>query len=136
MTVRPGDHSGGGVRDREHSRVPRLRGISSLETNGISEVAEFFRLLPAKFHAGRTHKTLVYYFSIDEEKWTVTVSADRCEVERGKKAVEADCFLKTSTEIFLSTIRGEYMPSMMDVVTGRLKTNSPILLSTFKSVFS
>ena len=107
-----------------------------MESNAISEVAEVFRLLPARFQAGRTNKTLVYYFSIDEEKWTVTISTDSCVVERGKKAVEADCFLKTSTKIFLSTIRGEYMPSMMDVVTGKLKTNNPNLLSTFKNVFS
>jgi putative sterol carrier protein len=107
-----------------------------LEKNRSSEVAEVFRLLPARFQAGRTSKTLVYYFSIDDEKWTVTVSPDRCEVKRGKKEGDADCFLKTSTEIFLSTISGEYVPSFMDVVTGRLKTNSPILLNTFKSVFS
>ena len=112
------------------------RGILTLETNPISEVAEVFRHLPERFQAGRTSKTLVYYFSIDEEKWTVTVSADRCEVERGERAGDADCFLKTSAEIFLSTIRGEYTPSVMDLVKGKVKTNSPALLHTFKSVFS
>jgi len=107
-----------------------------LAANSISEVAEVFRRLPERFQTGRTSKTIVYYFSIDEEKWTVTVTSDRCEVERGKKSGEADCFVKTSTEIFLSTIRGEYMPSMMDLVTGKLKTNNPTLLSTFRSVFA
>ena len=106
-----------------------------MESNATSDVAEVFRLLPARFQVGRISKTLVYYFSIDEEKWTVTISPDLCVVERGKKAAEADCFVKTSTEIFLSTIRGEYMPSMKDIITGKLKTNNPILLSTFKSVF-
>ena len=107
-----------------------------METNPTSEVAEVFSHLPERFQAGRTSKTLVYYSSIDDEKWTVTVSADRCEVERGKGSGEADCFLKTSAEIFLSTIRGEYTPTMMDLVRGKVKTNSPALLDTFKSVFS
>ena len=107
-----------------------------MESNATSEVAEAFRLLPARFQAGRTNKTLVYYFSVDEEKWTVTIGPDHCVVEQGKKTGEADCFVKTSTEIFLSTIRGEYMPSMKDILTGKLKTNNPILLNTFKSVFS
>jgi putative sterol carrier protein len=101
----------------------------------ITDVGEVFRLLPSRFTAGKTEKGLSYYFSIEGEEWTVFVGPDTCEVSRGKLVEKADCFLKTSAEIFLGTVSGEYTPSMMDFIRGRIKTNSPALLQTFKDVF-
>jgi long-chain acyl-CoA synthetase len=100
-----------------------------------SDLADYFRKLPSHFRANKVDRTLVYYFSIEEEKWTVTIAPDQCEVMEGKKSEEADCFLKTSKEILLKTIRGEYTPSFSDLVTGKIKTNRPDLLATFKEVF-
>jgi putative sterol carrier protein len=101
----------------------------------ITEVSEAFRLLPTRFRPGKADKELTYYFSIEDEEWTVFVGPDRCEVIKGKAVERADCFLKTSTEIFLGTISGEYIPSMMDLVRGKIKTNNPALLQTFKDIF-
>lgn len=103
--------------------------------DSITEVSEVFRLLPARFRGGKTEKELSYYFSIEDEHWTVFVGPDRCEVKRGKLTENADCFLKTSAVIFLGTVSGEYTPSMMDFIRGRIKTNSPALLQTFKDIF-
>ncbi|HEX8090019.1 MAG TPA: Zn-ribbon domain-containing OB-fold protein [Blastocatellia bacterium] len=106
-----------------------------IQMESITEVSEVFRLLPARFREGKTEKELSYYFSIEGEQWTVFVGPDRCEVKRGKVIENADCFLKTSAEIFLGTVSGEYTPSMMDFIRGRIKTNSPALLQTFKDIF-
>lgn len=101
----------------------------------ITEVSEVFRLLPKRFKRGKADKELTYYFSIEGEEWTVFVGPERCKVKKGKAVEKADCFLKTSTEIFLGTVNGEYTPSMMDLVRGKIKSNNPMLLQTFKDVF-
>jgi hypothetical protein len=56
-------------------------------------------------------------------------------VVRPGKVENADCFLKTTREIFLGTIKGDYTPSLTDIMSGRVKTNNPILLQTFKNIF-
>ncbi len=99
------------------------------------DLADYFRKLPSHFRAGKVDRTLVYYFSIEEEKWTVTITPQSCEVVEGQKSEEADCFLKTSKEILLKTVRGEYTPSLSDLISGKIKTNRPDLLATFKEVF-
>jgi uncharacterized OB-fold protein len=102
----------------------------------VNDVATVFRALPGRFRSGVATKPLVYYFSIDDEQWTVFVGPEACEVKSGKAVENADCFLKTSKVIFLGTINGTHTPSMTDLVTGRVKTNNPMLLLTFREIFS
>ena len=110
---------------------------SSINSAGapLSEVGEVFKALPGRFRSGKVDKRTAFYFSIDEEKWTVIVESDQCSVTEGKTVEEADCFLKTSAEIFLGTIRGTYTPGLTDLVSGKVKTNNPFLLQTFKDIF-
>jgi uncharacterized protein len=108
---------------------------TGLQMEPITEVREVFRLLPTRFRKGVAEKEIVYYFSIEDEHWTVFVGPGKCEVKQGKLVENADCFLKTSTEIFLGTVSGEYTPSMMDFIRGKIKTNNPLLLQTFKDIF-
>lgn len=107
----------------------------SRDSETLSEVGMVFRAMPSRFKAGVAPRNLSYYFSIDEEKWTVFVGPERCDVAEGKAVEDADCFLKTSSEVFLGTIKGEYTPSFMDIMSGKIKTNNPALLQTFKDVF-
>lgn len=101
----------------------------------LTDVAEVFRLMPTMFHKGKTNRELVYYFSIEDEQWTVFVGPDSCEVKEGKAVENADCFLKTTKKIFLGTVGGTYTPSMTDLIMGKIKTNNPILLQTFRDIF-
>jgi putative sterol carrier protein len=116
--------------------APAAEGRVSLESRNASEVSQFFLELSSRFRPGVATRSVVYYFSIEEEKWTVTVSADRCEVAQGESTEKADCFLKTSAEIFLATVRGDYRPSITDVISGKIRTNNPILLAGFRKLFS
>jgi uncharacterized OB-fold protein len=108
---------------------------NGLQMEPITEVSEVFRLLHTRFQSGMVEKEIVYYFSIENEQWTVFVGPDSCEVKKGKVVENADCFLKTSKEIFLGTVSGEYTPSMMDFIRGKIKSNNPLLLQTFKDIF-
>jgi uncharacterized OB-fold protein len=109
---------------------------TQMSTEPTSEVAQAIRALPARFRPGSVSQNLVFYFSIDDEKWTVRIGPESCEIEEGKTSEDADCYLKTSSEIFLATFRGEYTPSLTDFMTGTIKSNNPMLLATFKAAFS
>jgi hypothetical protein len=101
----------------------------------LTEVGEVFRALPSRFRPDKVDLATSFYFFIDEEEWTVVVERDRCSVTEGKTVEDPDCFLKTSGEILLGTIRGTYTPGLADLVSGRINTNNPLLLQTFKDIF-
>jgi uncharacterized OB-fold protein len=110
-------------------------GGTSTPMQRVHEVSTVFYALSSRFRRERVEEHLSYYFSIDDEQWTVLITMDACVVQPGKTVDKADCFLKTSREIFLGVINGTYTPSMTDLVKGRVKTNNPFLLQKFLELF-
>lgn len=104
--------------------------------DNLIDVAEVFRQMPTRFRKGKIDRAVVYFFDIEGNQWTVFVGPDSCEVKDGKAVENADCFLKTSKEIFLGTVTGQYTPSMTDLVMGKIKTNNPMLLQSFREIFA
>ncbi len=102
----------------------------------VNEVSAVFQALPLRFRRELVEEDLSFYFSIDDEQWTVFVTGAGCVVEPGKAVESADCFLKTTREIFLGTINGTYTPTMTDLMMGRVKTNNPFLLQKFRELFA
>jgi putative sterol carrier protein len=101
-----------------------------------SEIAKIFQSLPQRFEKGTVKKPRTFYFSLDEdEKWTVSLSPDKCEVMPGKPAADADCFFKASKQMFLDVWSGKYVPSAKDFLTGAIKSNNPLLLKDFVAAF-
>ena len=70
-------------------------------------VEEIFSSLESSFKAGVLRERHSFYFSIDDHKWTVVVDSESCSVERGKTVENADCFVKTSEEMFLKIYNGQ-----------------------------
>jgi putative sterol carrier protein len=101
-----------------------------------SEVAKVFEKLPTMFKTGAVKTSRTYYFSLDDdEKWTVSLGKDGCEVSRGKPDADADCFFKSSKQIFLDVWNGKYTPSAKDFLMGTIKSNNPMLLKEFVGAF-
>ena len=102
----------------------------------MSEVAEIFAKLPGYNEKGRkAREPKTFYFSLDDdEKWTVTLGTEGCEVKPGKTE-EADCFFKASKELFLDVWNGRYTPTAMDFMTGRIRSNNPLMLKDFIDAF-
>jgi len=101
----------------------------------MSEVSKVFEKLPKMFQKGSVKVDRTFYFSLgDDEKWTVSLSKDKCVVKAGKND-GADCFFKASTEMFLEVWNGNHTPSVTDFMTGRIKSNNPILLKEFVAAF-
>ena len=101
----------------------------------MSEVSKVFEKLPKMFQKGSVNAERTFYFSLgDDEKWTVSLTKDKCTVKPGKTE-DADCFFKASTEMFLDVWNGKHTPSIADFMTGAIKSNNPILLKEFVAAF-
>lgn len=101
-----------------------------------SEVAKVFQALPQMFNKDGVTKPRTFYFSLDDdEKWTVALSKDKCEVTPGKPAQDADCFFKSSKQVFLDVWNGKHTPSAKDFMFGTIKSNNPLLLKDFIAAF-
>ena len=102
----------------------------------MSEIAKVFKGLPKRYNKDAVKKPRVFYFSLDEdEKWTVVLGKDQCEVKAGRPAEDADCFFKGSKEMFLEVWEGRYTPTAKDFLTGAIKSNNPMLLKDFVAAF-
>lgn len=102
----------------------------------MSEIARLFQGLPKKFQKDNIKAARTFYFSLDDdEKWTVSLSKSKCEVNEGKPAKDADCFFKGSKQMFLDVWNGKHTPTATDFIMGRIKSNNPLLLKEFVAAF-
>jgi len=101
----------------------------------VSEIAKVFKGLPKRFNKAGVTAARSYYFSLgDDEKWTVRVGKDKCTVEKGQNE-DADCFFKAPAELFLKVWNGTHKLRPADFLTGRVKSNNPVLLKEFVAAF-
>ena len=102
----------------------------------VSEIGKIFQGLPKRFQKGNVKTPRTFYFSLDDdEKWTVSLTPDKCDVKAGKPAQDADCFFKASEKMFLDVWNGKHVPGMTDFMTGAIKSNNPMLLKEFVAAF-
>ena len=102
----------------------------------MSEIADVFKGLPKMFQKGSVKQPRTFYFSLgDNEKWTVALAPDKCEVMEGKPAQDADCFFKASEKMFLEVWSGRHTPGPKDFLTGAIKSNNPLMLRDFVAAF-
>ena len=101
----------------------------------MSDIASIFQSLTWRYVPGNMKKKTVYYFALDEdEKWTITFTPEACTVEPGNTA-EPDCFVKGSKAMFLDVWNGRYVPTLVDFLTGKIRSNNPVMLKEFYAAF-
>ena len=101
----------------------------------MSEVEAIFKGLCKRFNKANVTAERSYYFSLGEdERWTVRITKEKCEVEKGKNE-EADCFFKGPAELFLDVWAGRHQLGPMDFLSGKVKSNNPMLLKDFVKAF-
>jgi long-chain acyl-CoA synthetase len=94
--------------------------------------------LAARYQAATIDRETIYYLSLGDgpdEKWTVTLTPTSCALAPGRVG-NADCVLKTTSELFLALIDGSYRPGVRDFMTGKLKTNDIGLLLRLRQAFA
>ena len=101
----------------------------------MSDVEKIFKGLCKRFNKANVKAERSYYFSLgDAEKWTVRITMEKCDVKKGKNE-EADCFFKGPAELFLDVWNGKHKLGPADFLTGRVKSNKPVLLKEFVATF-
>ena len=96
---------------------------------------DVFLELEKRFAPGAVERPTSYYFSLGEDRFTLLVSKDGCEVKEGKHVAAADCVLKTSPDLFTRIVREAYVPSPTEFMSGAVKTNNVGLLLEFQKTF-
>ena len=100
-----------------------------------SEIAKIFKGLSKRYVGSNIKKPTTFYFSLDEdEKWTVALEPGKCTV-KPEKSENADCFFKASKQMFLDVWSGKSTPTVMDFMTGKIKSNNPMMLKDFVAAF-
>jgi putative sterol carrier protein len=101
----------------------------------LSEIEAIFKGLCKRFNRANVKAERSYYFSLGEdEKWTVVLTKEKCEVRRGGDG-DADCFFKGPEELFLDVWHGRHQLGPADFLTGTVKSNNPLLLKDFVAAF-
>jgi long-chain acyl-CoA synthetase len=96
---------------------------------------DVFQELERRFAPNAVERPTSYYFSLGDDRFTLLVSKDGCEVKEGKHVAAADCVLKTSPDLFARIVREAYVPSPAEFMSGAVKTNNVGLLLEFQKAF-
>lgn len=99
------------------------------------DVKKIFEQMPSRFVKGKATKKTIYYFSIGDGRWTVTVEPAGVTVEPDKKVDKADVVLKTTPEIFEKMVLHGKLPGPIDIARGKVKTNDPVGLKNLRDYF-
>lgn len=101
----------------------------------MSEIGKIFKGLCKRFNRAHVKAERSYQFTLGEhEKWTVHITREKCTVERGEYE-DADVYFKGPPELFLDVWNGHHQLGPKDFLTGRVKSNRPLLLKDFVHVF-
>lgn len=96
---------------------------------------QIFEQMPSRFIKGKATKKSIYYFSIGDDRWTVTIEPTGVTVEPNKKVDNADVVLKTTPEIFEKMVLKGKLPGPIDIARGKIKTNDPVGLKNLRDYF-
>ncbi len=101
----------------------------------MSKVRQIFETMPSRYIPSPGSPSKSYYFSVGEERWTVQMHADRCEVSPGKTIEKADVVLKCDPGLFEKMVLEGKTPGPIDIARGKIKTNDPGALTALKTRF-
>lgn len=96
---------------------------------------ELFRTLPDSYKKGIFEETTVFYFSVGDIKKTLTLDSQGCHIRDGKPDSDANCSCATSPDTFNKIWNEGYRPGIMDFMTGKIKSDAPLLLKQFLLAF-
>ena len=101
----------------------------------MGTIRQIFEAMPQRYKPGQIAAPTTYYFSVCDEKWTVTAHPDRCEAKPGKLTDNADCVIKADPGLFEKMVLEGKQPGPLDLARGKLKTSNPDLLLKLGQLF-
>jgi len=96
-----------------------------------------FQSLASKFSTERVDRSMSWYFSMGDVRWTVIIDESGCQVVEGRPpSGSADCVVKSTPDIIQKLILESYVPGPTEFVSGVIKTNDIPGLIEFSRVFN
>jgi long-chain acyl-CoA synthetase len=100
------------------------------------KVAAAFEGLAKRYDPERIERSVSWYFSLGEVKYSVAVTAEECTVQPGRPSTgSADCVIKATPDMINRLICEGYVPTPAEFMSGAIKTNDIPLLIEFSRVF-
>lgn len=100
----------------------------------MSNIRQIFESMPERYQPGQLTATKSFYFSVGDQKWSVTCHPDHCDAVEGKTGT-ADVVLKCDPKLFENMVLKGKMPGALDIARGKIKTNDPGALQQMMSLF-
>jgi hypothetical protein len=101
----------------------------------VSEIGKIFHGLCKRFNKAHVKAERSYHFDLGaHESWTVHITREKCVVERGD-GEGADVYFEGPADLFLDVWNGRHQLGPLDFISGRVKSNKPLLLKDFVHVF-
>ena len=93
-------------------------------------VAEMTR----RYMPNKIPKSLTYYLSIGDHKYTMRLDSASCVIAPGK-VEHADCVIKSDPVIFENLVLHRKAPGAFDIARGKFKTSDVSLLALLQECF-
>jgi len=93
-----------------------------------ARAGRLLRSLPSRHKAGRISQAKVFYVKFGDghdDRYTIRLAPERCEVLPGKTADAVDCVVRSTPEVLEKLIVDGDGPSFEDIAVGSFKTNDP-----------
>jgi hypothetical protein len=101
----------------------------------MSNIPKIFAAMADRYQPGKVDKTVSYYFSVGDHKYTARCHPDRAEVTEGRPSGSADCVLKCDPKLFEKMVLQGKKPGPLDIARGKIKTNSVEWLQRLPELF-
>jgi len=101
----------------------------------MSRVRSILEALPGRYIPDSGQDTVTYYLSIGDERWTLSLDSENCQIAEGRTVERADCVLKCTPDLFVRMVLHGQMPGALDIARGRIRTNSPMMLRSLQERF-
>jgi long-chain acyl-CoA synthetase len=101
-------------------------------------LVDAFEKLKKAYKPSVVKKPTTFYISLGDapdQKWVMTLNAEGMTAAPGKTD-NADVVLKTSEDLFVKLIHGQWVPGAMDFMRGKIKTNDIDGLKLLKDAFA
>jgi len=101
----------------------------------MADISSLLGALQQRYKPGQVQRTMSFYFSVEDHKYTLICYPERCEVLPGPSTTKADIVVKCTTLLFEKVFLKREMPGPLDIARGRFRTNDPVGLRKLEQLF-
>lgn len=94
-----------------------------------------FEEMKSNFKEGVFKKQTVFCFRVNGKDITIYIDSTSFRIENVKTTRKVDCFCEIDENTLKKIWYDNYKPSLVDIMTGKIKPSDPLLLKNFLKAF-